>query len=171
MRQSALLGSTNSTRKRWEYVEGRNLNCNNFVVSIIGFQEFEAFHHWNIIKSHDTLGAGIQHGFQRTNSAMFFCWRLWYWTVSALTYLQDSFQEHYTETGRYPGPIVSPPRRPWSLINWLFWSCLLLYPLGLLLAQLISSGSMLTILASVALCSAGWFCTFKPQGEAALKWV
>lgn len=52
---------------------------------------------------------------------------------------------------------MSPPRRPWALINWLFWSCLLLYPLGLLLAQLISSGSMLTIFASVAFCSAGWF--------------
>ncbi|XP_036980884.1 1-acyl-sn-glycerol-3-phosphate acyltransferase delta [Acanthopagrus latus] len=67
---------------------------------------------------------------------------------------KDSFQEYYTQTGRYPGPTMSPPRRPWSLINWLFWSCLLLYPLGLLVAQLISSGSILTILASVVLCSA-----------------
>ncbi|XP_026166057.1 1-acyl-sn-glycerol-3-phosphate acyltransferase delta [Mastacembelus armatus] len=67
---------------------------------------------------------------------------------------KDSFQEHYTQTGRFPGPIVDPPRRPWPLINWLFWSCLLLYPLGLLLAQLISSGSMLTIFVSVAVCSA-----------------
>ncbi|XP_070697284.1 1-acyl-sn-glycerol-3-phosphate acyltransferase delta [Pempheris klunzingeri] len=67
---------------------------------------------------------------------------------------KDGFQEHYAQTGRFPGPIVSPPRRLRVLINWLFWSCLLLYPLGLLLSQLISSGSMLTILASVALCSA-----------------
>uniref|UniRef100_A0A3B4Y6K2 1-acyl-sn-glycerol-3-phosphate acyltransferase delta n=1 Tax=Seriola lalandi dorsalis TaxID=1841481 RepID=A0A3B4Y6K2_SERLL len=67
---------------------------------------------------------------------------------------KDSFQEHYTQTGCFPGPTVSPPRRPWSLINWLFWCCLLLYPLGLLLTQLFSSGSMLSILASVALCSA-----------------
>ncbi|KAF0027377.1 hypothetical protein F2P81_020118 [Scophthalmus maximus] len=67
---------------------------------------------------------------------------------------KDGFQEHYTQTGRFPGTTVSPPRRPWSLINWLFWFCLLLYPLGLLLAQLIGSGSMLTIAASVALCSA-----------------
>uniref|UniRef100_A0A7N6FM74 1-acyl-sn-glycerol-3-phosphate acyltransferase delta n=1 Tax=Anabas testudineus TaxID=64144 RepID=A0A7N6FM74_ANATE len=67
---------------------------------------------------------------------------------------KDAFQEQYSQTGRYPAPVVSPPRRPWSLINWLFWSCLLLYPLGLLLAQLISSGSMLTIFTSVALCSA-----------------
>lgn len=70
---------------------------------------------------------------------------------------QDSFQEHYTQTGRFPGPIVTPPRRPWALINWLFWACLLLYPLGLFLAQLLSSGSMLTIAASVVLCSAGGF--------------
>uniref|UniRef100_A0A3Q3WML4 1-acyl-sn-glycerol-3-phosphate acyltransferase delta n=1 Tax=Mola mola TaxID=94237 RepID=A0A3Q3WML4_MOLML len=67
---------------------------------------------------------------------------------------KDGFQEHYNQTGRYPGPIMTPPRRPWDLLNWLFWACLLLYPLCLLLARLISSGSMLTILASVALCSA-----------------
>ncbi|XP_059215396.1 1-acyl-sn-glycerol-3-phosphate acyltransferase delta [Centropristis striata] len=67
---------------------------------------------------------------------------------------KDSFQEHYTQTGRFPGPTVSTPNKPWALINWLFWACLLVYPLGLLVAQLISSGSMLTILASVALCSA-----------------
>lgn len=67
---------------------------------------------------------------------------------------KDSFQEHYVQTGRFPGPINSPPRRPWSLINWLFWSCLLLYPLFLLCLQLISSGSLPTIVSSVALCIA-----------------
>lgn len=82
---------------------------------------------------------------------------------SFLFAIQDSFQEHYSQTGRYPGPIMSPSRRPWALINWLFWSCLLLYPLGLLLAQLISSGSVLTIFASVAFCSAGWFHAFMPD--------
>ncbi|TWW78752.1 1-acyl-sn-glycerol-3-phosphate acyltransferase delta [Takifugu flavidus] len=70
---------------------------------------------------------------------------------------KDSFQEHYTQTGRFPGPIATPPRRPWPLINWLFWACLLLYLLGLFLAQLISSGSTLTIVASVVLCSAASF--------------
>lgn len=94
---------------------------------------------------------------------MSLCKGLWFWIVSVWMCQQDSFQEHYTQTGRYPGPTVSPPRRPWSLINWLFWACLLLYPLGLLVAQLISSGSILTILASVALCSAGWFHTFPPE--------
>ncbi|KAK7902165.1 hypothetical protein WMY93_018934 [Mugilogobius chulae] len=67
---------------------------------------------------------------------------------------KDSFQEHYAQTGRFPGPINSPPRRPWSLINWLFWSCLLLFPLFLLFVQLLSSGSMLTIGTTVALCIA-----------------
>uniref|UniRef100_A0A3B5B8Z6 1-acyl-sn-glycerol-3-phosphate acyltransferase delta n=1 Tax=Stegastes partitus TaxID=144197 RepID=A0A3B5B8Z6_9TELE len=62
---------------------------------------------------------------------------------------KDSFQEHYEQTGRFPGPTLSPPRRPWSLINWLFWSFLLLCPLGLLLTQLISSGSVFTIVFSL----------------------
>lgn len=65
------------------------------------------------------------------------------------------------QAGRYPGPITSPARRPWSLINWLFWSCLLLYPLGLLLAQLVRSGSVLTVVSSVVLCTAGWF--YRPK--------
>lgn len=67
---------------------------------------------------------------------------------------KDGFQEHYAQTGRYPGPVVTFPRRPWSLINWLFWGCLLLYPLCLILVQLIQSGSVTTILATVVLCIA-----------------
>ncbi|XP_015237469.1 PREDICTED: 1-acyl-sn-glycerol-3-phosphate acyltransferase delta [Cyprinodon variegatus] len=67
---------------------------------------------------------------------------------------KDGFQEQYAQTGRFPGPITSPPRRPWSLINWLFWSCVVLYPLGLLLAQLLSSGSVFTIVTAVVVCSA-----------------
>lgn len=65
---------------------------------------------------------------------------------------KDSFQEHHAQTGRFPGPIKTPPRRPWSLINWIFWSCLLLYPLFLLFLQLLSSGSMLTVVSTVTLC-------------------
>ncbi|XP_053730570.1 1-acyl-sn-glycerol-3-phosphate acyltransferase delta [Synchiropus splendidus] len=68
---------------------------------------------------------------------------------------KDSFQDQYLQTGRFPGPATSPPRRPWSLINWLFWSSLLLYPLGLVLSYLFSSGSLTTIVASLALCMAG----------------
>uniref|UniRef100_UPI0037E8F5F1 1-acyl-sn-glycerol-3-phosphate acyltransferase delta n=1 Tax=Semicossyphus pulcher TaxID=241346 RepID=UPI0037E8F5F1 len=67
---------------------------------------------------------------------------------------KDKFQEQYTQTGRFPGTIKTPPRRPWPLINWIFWTCLFLYLLARVFAQLISSGSILTILASVAFCSA-----------------
>ncbi|CAG09457.1 unnamed protein product, partial [Tetraodon nigroviridis] len=84
---------------------------------------------------------------------------------------KDSFQEHYTQTGRFPGPILTPPRRPWALMNWLFWTCLLLYPLGLFLALLISSGSTLTILASVALCVAGGFHGLGPKASLAVHWM
>ncbi|XP_030012668.1 1-acyl-sn-glycerol-3-phosphate acyltransferase delta [Sphaeramia orbicularis] len=67
---------------------------------------------------------------------------------------KDSFQEHYAQTGRFPGPITNPPRRPWALINWLFWCGLFFYHLVLLFVQLLSSGSMLTITASLAFCVA-----------------
>lgn len=70
---------------------------------------------------------------------------------------KDTFQDHYAETGRYPGPSVTPPRRPWDLINWIFWVSVLLYPLVLLFCQLLSSGSIVTILVSVALCTAASF--------------
>ncbi|KAL0178254.1 hypothetical protein M9458_027148, partial [Cirrhinus mrigala] len=56
----------------------------------------------------------------------------------------DEFQEHYRQTGRFPGPITSPPCRPWALLNWLFWVCLLVYPLCMLLLQLLLSGSTFT---------------------------
>ena len=79
--------------------------------------------------------------------------------LPACVLVQDDFQEQYSQTGRFPGPVVSPPRRPWALINWLFWSCLLLYPLGLLLSQLATSGSVATVLITVSVCCAGWFHT------------
>ncbi|KAM9559156.1 1-acyl-sn-glycerol-3-phosphate acyltransferase delta-like isoform 2-T3 [Salvelinus alpinus] len=67
---------------------------------------------------------------------------------------KDQFQEDYSQTGCFPGPVVTPPRGPWALINWIGWTCLLLYPLYLLLVQLVNSGSILTILATVGFCSA-----------------
>lgn len=67
---------------------------------------------------------------------------------------KDALQEQYVQTGRFPDSVMKTPRRPWCLINWLFWLCLLVYPLGLLLTGLLSSGSPLTIAATVALCSA-----------------
>ncbi|KAK0139462.1 1-acyl-sn-glycerol-3-phosphate acyltransferase delta [Merluccius polli] len=67
---------------------------------------------------------------------------------------KDNFQEEYIQTGRYPGPIVNSPQRPWPLVNWLCWSVLVLYPLGVFLVSLVSTGSTLSILVSVAFCSA-----------------
>ncbi|KAJ6664583.1 hypothetical protein lerEdw1_006156 [Lerista edwardsae] len=62
---------------------------------------------------------------------------------------KDSIQEEYYRTGTYPGTPIVPPRRPWTLLNWLLWALLLLYPLFKLLINMISSGSSL-ILASFA---------------------
>ncbi|XP_043111010.1 1-acyl-sn-glycerol-3-phosphate acyltransferase delta-like isoform X1 [Puntigrus tetrazona] len=67
---------------------------------------------------------------------------------------KDEFQEHYRQTGRFPGPITSPPRRPWSLLNWLFWVCLLVYPLCMLLLQLLLSGSTFTVVCTSLFCLA-----------------
>ncbi|PWS22695.1 hypothetical protein DKP78_17020, partial [Enterococcus faecium] len=52
---------------------------------------------------------------------------------------KDTFQEQYVRTGRFPGPLVSPPRQPWPLLNWLFWAGLTLYHLYYLLLQLLQS--------------------------------
>ncbi|PKK33554.1 1-acylglycerol-3-phosphate O-acyltransferase 4 [Columba livia] len=57
----------------------------------------------------------------------------------------DAFQEVYYRTGAYPGVPIVPPRRPWTLLNWLFWALLLLYPLFKLLINMINSGSSLTL--------------------------
>uniref|UniRef100_G1KBG9 1-acyl-sn-glycerol-3-phosphate acyltransferase delta n=1 Tax=Anolis carolinensis TaxID=28377 RepID=G1KBG9_ANOCA len=58
---------------------------------------------------------------------------------------KDSFQQEYYKTGVYPGTPIVPSRRPWTLLNWLFWALLLLYPLFKLLINMISSGSSLTL--------------------------
>ncbi|NWU93824.1 PLCD acyltransferase, partial [Upupa epops] len=58
---------------------------------------------------------------------------------------KDAFQEEYYRTGAYPAVPIVPPRRPWTLLNWLFWALLLLYPLFKLLINMISSGSSLTL--------------------------
>ncbi|XP_037248750.1 1-acyl-sn-glycerol-3-phosphate acyltransferase delta isoform X3 [Falco biarmicus] len=57
----------------------------------------------------------------------------------------DAFQEEYYQRGTYPAVPIIPPRRPWTLLNWLFWALLLLYPLFKLLINMINSGSSLTL--------------------------
>lgn len=68
---------------------------------------------------------------------------------------QDSFQEEYDRTGMYPGTPIVPPRRPWTLLNWLLWALLLLYPLFKLLINMISSGSSLTLASFASVFIAG----------------
>ncbi|XP_063297291.1 1-acyl-sn-glycerol-3-phosphate acyltransferase delta [Pelobates fuscus] len=58
---------------------------------------------------------------------------------------KDAFQEEYYKTGVYPGTAIVPPRRPWTLLNWLFWASILSFPLFKYVASLISSGSYLTL--------------------------
>lgn len=42
-----------------------------------------------------------------------------------------------------------PPRRPWTLVNWLFWASLLLYPFFRFLVNVVRSGSSLTLASFV----------------------
>ncbi|XP_076867061.1 1-acyl-sn-glycerol-3-phosphate acyltransferase delta [Brachyhypopomus gauderio] len=67
---------------------------------------------------------------------------------------KDRFQDEYARTGRFPGPVVSPPRRPWSLLNWIFWLGLLLVPLCMVLLQLLWSGSAVTVATTAVFCLA-----------------
>ncbi|VFV45749.1 1-acylglycerol-3-phosphate o-acyltransferase 4 [Lynx pardinus] len=62
---------------------------------------------------------------------------------------KDAFQEEYYRTGTFPETPMVPPRRPWTLINWLFWASLLLYPFFRFLTNMISSGSSLTLASFV----------------------
>ncbi|XP_062912489.1 1-acyl-sn-glycerol-3-phosphate acyltransferase delta-like [Mobula hypostoma] len=60
---------------------------------------------------------------------------------------KDLLQEEYYKNGTYPGTAIVPPKRLWVLINWLFWSGLLLFPLFKLVANMIISGSSLILIA------------------------
>lgn len=62
---------------------------------------------------------------------------------------QDAFQEEYSRTGTFPETPVVPPRRPWTLVNWLFWASLLLYPFFRFVVNMVSSGSSLTLASFV----------------------
>lgn len=64
-----------------------------------------------------------------------------------------------------------PPRRPWTLVNWLVWASLLLYPFFRFLSNMISSGSSLTLASFVLVFfvgksrARGW----REEGAAALS--
>ncbi|KAI1899100.1 hypothetical protein AGOR_G00058010 [Albula goreensis] len=59
---------------------------------------------------------------------------------------KDALQEHYEKEGRFPGPTIIPPRRPWTLLNFLFWATLLLSPLINFAWGVFISGSPLLII-------------------------
>ncbi|XP_036981949.2 1-acyl-sn-glycerol-3-phosphate acyltransferase delta isoform X2 [Artibeus jamaicensis] len=62
---------------------------------------------------------------------------------------KDAFQEQYYRTGTFPETPMVPPRRPWTLLNWLLWASLLLYPFFRFLISMVSSGSSLTLASFV----------------------
>ncbi|KAI4567577.1 hypothetical protein MJT46_008790 [Ovis ammon polii x Ovis aries] len=62
---------------------------------------------------------------------------------------KDAFQEEYSRTGTFPETPMVPPRRPWTLVNWLFWASMLLYPFFRFVVNMVSSGSSLTLASFV----------------------
>ncbi|KAG8431030.1 hypothetical protein GDO86_019540 [Hymenochirus boettgeri] len=60
---------------------------------------------------------------------------------------QDALQEQYLQEGTFPGTQIIPPRRPWTLLNFLFWATLLLSPLFSFAIGIFASGSPLLILS------------------------
>uniref|UniRef100_A0A8C5LXD8 1-acylglycerol-3-phosphate O-acyltransferase 3 n=1 Tax=Leptobrachium leishanense TaxID=445787 RepID=A0A8C5LXD8_9ANUR len=60
---------------------------------------------------------------------------------------KDALQERYLQEGTFPGQQIVPRRRPWSLLNFLFWATLLLSPLISFGIGIFASGSPLLILS------------------------
>lgn len=63
--------------------------------------------------------------------------------------VQDALQEHYNKVGKFPGPTIIPRRRPWTLLNFLFWATLLLSPLIKFACGVAVSGSPLLIIGFI----------------------
>lgn len=55
----------------------------------------------------------------------------------------------YNKEGKFPGPTVIPRRRPWTLLNFLFWASLLLSPLIKFAYGVAISGSPLLIIGFI----------------------
>lgn len=62
---------------------------------------------------------------------------------------QDALQEIYNKEGKFPGPTIIPPRRLWTLLNFLFWATLLLSPLINFACGVVVSGSPLLIIGFI----------------------
>ncbi|KFQ16890.1 1-acyl-sn-glycerol-3-phosphate acyltransferase gamma, partial [Merops nubicus] len=70
---------------------------------------------------------------------------------------KDALQEMYNQEGIFPGQQFKPPRRPWTLLNFLFWATVLLSPLFTFGFGVFASGSPLLILAFLGLVGAASF--------------
>lgn len=77
---------------------------------------------------------------------------------------QDAFQEEYYRTGTFPETPMVPSRRPWTLLNWLFWASLLLYPFFRFLVSMVSSGSSLTLAGFVLVFFVGKWLAVQVEG-------
>nr|XP_023648697.1 1-acyl-sn-glycerol-3-phosphate acyltransferase gamma [Paramormyrops kingsleyae]XP_023648698.1 1-acyl-sn-glycerol-3-phosphate acyltransferase gamma [Paramormyrops kingsleyae]XP_023648699.1 1-acyl-sn-glycerol-3-phosphate acyltransferase gamma [Paramormyrops kingsleyae]XP_023648700.1 1-acyl-sn-glycerol-3-phosphate acyltransferase gamma [Paramormyrops kingsleyae]XP_023648702.1 1-acyl-sn-glycerol-3-phosphate acyltransferase gamma [Paramormyrops kingsleyae] len=62
---------------------------------------------------------------------------------------KDALQEQYIKEGIFPGSSFKPSRRPWTLLNFLFWATLLLSPLINFAYGVAVSGSPLLIIGFV----------------------
>ncbi|KAM9343605.1 LOW QUALITY PROTEIN: 1-acyl-sn-glycerol-3-phosphate acyltransferase gamma [Pholidichthys leucotaenia] len=62
---------------------------------------------------------------------------------------KDALQEVYSKEGKFPGPTIVPRRRPWTLLNSLFWATLLLSPLINFAWGVVVSGSPLLIIGFI----------------------
>lgn len=61
----------------------------------------------------------------------------------------------YNQRGTFPGEPFKPPRRPWTLLNFLFWATVLLSPLFSFVLGIFASGSPVLILAFLGFVGAG----------------
>ncbi|KAF6117275.1 1-acylglycerol-3-phosphate O-acyltransferase 3 [Phyllostomus discolor] len=70
---------------------------------------------------------------------------------------QDALQEAYNQKGVFPGEQFKPARRPWTLLNFLFWATVLLSPLFSFVLGVFASGSPLLILTFLGFVGAASF--------------
>ncbi|KAB0398099.1 hypothetical protein E2I00_019747, partial [Balaenoptera physalus] len=70
---------------------------------------------------------------------------------------KDALQEMYNQKGVFPGEQFKPARRPWTLLNFLFWATLLLSPLFSFVLGVFASGSPLLILTFLGFVGAASF--------------
>lgn len=70
----------------------------------------------------------------------------------------------YNQKGVFPGQPFRPARRPWTLLNFLFWATVLLSPLFRFVLGVFASGSPLLILTFLSFVGAGKGCR-RPHGS------